>query len=137
MVKFKIIKDNSGKIISSKSIGKTNKIVLTQKESEEVVPEYYTYIDSNGNEQKYTGIISRSSDNVYGKSFEQHKVKLEYHPGVKQVNGNDEYFSYTDMSGVERMYTDDIEFDEKSNSYVGKIPSVKVTNKVIDIFEEK
>lgn len=135
MQKVKIIRKSNGKTVSKAVSNK--KPLLTKHVVNETINEYYTYIDSKGEEQKYVGIMSKSGDSFFGKTFEQHKVNLTYCPGVKHVAGNPEYFTYIDSNGNTCRYSDVIEYDEVNNCYIGKIPTVVVTNKVIDIFEEK
>ena len=135
MQKVKIIRKSNGKTIS-KAISKT-KPLLTKHIVNETINEYYTYIDANGVEQKYVGIISKSGDSFFGKTFEQHKVNLTYYPGVKHVVGNPEYYTYVDSKGNICKYYDTVQYDEVNSCYIGKIPTTFVTNVVIDIFEEK
>ena len=115
---------------------KTQK-VLIKHEKMTVVPEHYTYIDDNGNEQKYSGIISKSKDTIIGKTFDISKVELQFHPGVVTVVGVPEYFTYVGKSGVESIYEDKVHYDEEKNCYVGTILEKKITNTPVDIFEIK
>lgn len=111
--------------------------ILNRIIEEKIVPEYYTYIDSNGNEQKYGGILSRSNSGIYGKSIERHKVLLTYHPEVKNVVGIKEHYTYFDTYGNEFLYEGKVDFDEKTNTYTGVYEDIVINNTIIDIFEEK
>ena len=139
MAKIKIVKNSKGKVVSSSKIGEKlpERPVLEKHEVFETIAEHYSYIDSSGKEQKYVGIISKSSDSAVGKTFETHKVILKYHPAVEHVEGNDEFFTYIDSAGTEHRYTDKIEYDLEKNTYVGRITEHTISNKIVEIFEEK
>ena len=116
---------------------KIRKVVLNRKEIQTRVPEYYTYTDDNGNEQKYAGVISKVSSKLIGKLVDTHKVNLEFHPGVATIKGQNEHWTYIGEDGVKHVYEDDIKFDETSYSYVGIVKKYVMNNTLIDIFEEK
>lgn len=116
---------------------KIRKVVLNRKETETNVPEYYTYIDENGNEQKYAGVISKVSSNLIGKLIATHKVQLDFHPGVATVVGEKEHWTYIGDDGNNHIYDGEVMFDETSSSYVGIVKKYVMNNTLIDIFEEK
>lgn len=114
-----------------------NRIVLTKKEVENVVPEYYTYINENGEEHKYVGIVSKSSSSAYGKTVTTHKVALVEHPAIAHVNSEPERFTYISKDGTEKQYKGNVSFDEITGAYFGVLKEYGITNTVIDIYEEK
>lgn len=115
---------------------KTTKYVLSKKEAEKTTTEYYTYLDEQGVEHKYTGILSKSADNVYGKTIETNKVMLNYYPAIETVIGKPSMFTYLE-NGIEQRYLDKPMYDEETNTYFGIKREFIVNNTVIDIFEEK
>lgn len=116
---------------------KKTKVKLECHQTIKELPEYYSYVGEDDNEHKYLGIVSKSSSNdsdVFGKVFESHNVKLMFHPEIKAVAGNDEYFSFVDENGEEHVYKGIVEYDLSRNTYIGKVTDRSVEHKVIQIF---
>lgn len=124
-------------MINQRSTKTTQKqVTLTKHEKITNVPEHYTYIDDKGKEQKYSGIISKSSDKFIGKIFEPSVVMLKFHPTVNTVIGVPEHFTYIDANGKEYEYDGNVVFDENRNCYVGNLVETIITNEPIDLFKE-
>ena len=119
---------------STKTAPKT--VMLTKHEKIVNVPEHYTYIDENGKEQKYSGIISKISNGFIGKTFETSTVILKFHPAVNTVIGIPEHFTYVDAHGKEHKYEGTAVFDETRNCYVGNLVETTIINEPIDLFKE-
>ena len=99
--------------------------------------EYYSYTSEDGEEKIYNGIISKLDDNSYiGKIITIHKVELKYHPTVKSIDHQDEYFSYKDSFGNERVFVGEPKFDLEKNTYIGEVEEETLTDKVIKIYKE-
>ena len=98
--------------------------------------EYYSYVDNDGNEKKFSGIIVEKDGSYVGKTVMNHKVILTYHPEVKAVEGREEYFSYLNDEGKEIRFVGKPEYDLENNSYFGFIDNVSSTEEIIDIFKE-
>lgn len=132
MASFKI--SNTKKKVSK--IKNNPTIILKKHNKVEEVKEYYSYLDTDNKEKKYSGIISYSDGNYYGKVFEKHIVPLIYHESVNSVTGCDEYFSYIDENNEEKIFTGSPKFSFESNSYIGEIENVNIKEEIIDIFKE-
>ena len=114
------------------------RVLLTKHDEVKFSPEYFSYLDSNNQEIKFNGIVIKDEDGSYiGKQIIPHKVILEYHPTVKRVNAVNEYFSYLDDHGNEKIFTGVPEFDLENNAYVGVIEENVLTDRIIDIFKEE
>ena len=121
---------------SKKSV-KQNKIELVKHEAVNYEPEYYTYLNVNGEECKYSGIITTDIDGTYvGKVIKTHKVILDYHPRVEPVEHVDEYFSYIDNNGKEKRFIGQPEFNLDENTYFGYVTEDILNDEVITIFKE-
>ena len=121
---------------STSKLAKKAKVELDRHQSIKEFPEYYSYIDRDGNEQRYLGIVSKASNDseAFGKVFENHDVKLDFHPEVKAVVGNEEYFTFIDENGEERIYRGLVEYDLSRDTYIGKVTDRSAEHKVIQIF---
>lgn len=120
----KIISQPKGKYngvltLSSQSV--VDKELIYHPEVEEVngSSSYYSYINSLGEEVIYYGNIQKDEDKVpYFTYVERNLFDLKYYP---EILPQDEYFTYIDSDGQEKVYTNkDIEFNSKTNSYIGK-----------------
>lgn len=117
---------------------KISKIDLIHHEAVDYTPEYYTYINSNGESVKYSGLVVTDLDGSYiGKTITTHKVILKYHPAVKPVEAVDEYFSYEDNYGRERIFTGEPKFDLEKNTYYGEVVEDILHDKIVTIYKEK
>lgn len=116
---------------------KPKKVVLEKHVTSMATNEYYTYIGIDGEEHKYTGILTKSELSAYGKIFEDHKVDLIYHPEIKHVDAVSEYFSYIDENGNEHIFRGKVEFDLERNTYFGILREKEIKEEMIQIFEEK
>ena len=113
------------------------KIKLDKHPAKKEQVEYYSYITSDGEEKLYNGIISQLEDGSYiGKIINTHKVYLDYHPTVKSIDHQDEYFSYNDQFGNERVFVGTPKFDLEKNTYIGEVLEQTLTDKVIKIYKE-
>jgi len=123
---------------ASKGIKRNIKIALIHHPGQEYVPEYYTYTNANGEKLKYSGIVVTDLDGSYiGKTITTHKVILDYHPTVNSVEHVDEYFSYKDNYGRERVFIGKPKFDLESNSYYGEVTEDILHDEIVKIFKEK
>ena len=111
-------------------------IILTKCEKLTNIPEYYSYIDANGNEQKYSGILIKNGSSFIGKIFDLQVVNLDFHPGVKHIEGTPEYFTYIDVKGNEIKYNGEVKYDNEKNCYIGTYVETHINNKPIAIFKE-
>lgn len=132
MASFKI--SNTKKKVSK--IKNNPTVILTKHPKIEEVKEYYSYLDKDNKEKKYSGIISYSDGNYYGKVFDKHIVPLIYHESVESVIGSDEYFSYIDENGEEKIFTGSPKFSFETNSYIGEIEKVNIKEEIVDIYKE-
>lgn len=119
------------------STPKPVKIELTQHITPVQTNEAYVYIDENGEEKKYVGILTKSNHAAFGKIYDEHKVDLIYHPEVKHVDAVKEYFTYIDENNEEQVFKGKVEFDLERNTYIGVIQKRDIKEKMIQIFEEK
>lgn len=118
-------------------VKKNIKVELTKHDRIESKPEFYSYINAEGETCKYSGLISADIDGSYvGKVITTHKVVLEYHPTVTSVEHVDEYFSYIDNNGKERIFTGHPTFDLEKNTYVGEVNEEIITDEVVNIYKE-
>ena len=83
--------------------------------------EKFYYIDKEGNKKKYVGKIISNKDSYNGilttVLYEDVEKPLIYHAEVKEVKGNEEYYSYIDKNGEEAIYLDVVKRDDKGNLY--------------------
>lgn len=81
----------------------------------------FYYIDKDGNKKKYVGKIISNKDSYNGilttVLYEDVEKPLIYHAEVKEVKGNEEYYSYIDKNGEEAIYLDVVKRDDKGNLY--------------------
>lgn len=123
------VKDNTKKNI---------KVNLIHYPGQEYVPEFYTYTTADGNEAKYSGIVVTDIDGSYiGKTITTHKVILQYHPTVNSVSHVDEYFSYIDNYGRERIFTGEPKFNLETNTYFGEVTEDVLHDEIVNIYKEK
>lgn len=119
-------------------VKKNVKIALIKHEGQESSAEYYTYTNANGEKCKYSGIVVTDLDGSYiGKTITTHKVILDYHPTVESVEHVDEYFSYKDIYGKERIFIGQPKFDFKLNSYYGEVTEDILHDEIVTIFKEE
>ena len=129
---------NNQKTTHKPSIPQKLKVDLKYHEKTNHEPEYYSYINNEGQKCKYSGIVTRDIDGSYvGKTITTHKVMLQYHPTVVSVEPVDEYFSYIDNNGIERIFIGKPEFDAQSNTYFGNVTEEHLHDETISIFKDK
>ena len=110
---------------------------LIKHDKIEYTPEYYTYINSDGDSVKYSGIVIKNDDGSYiGKNIITHKVILQYHPSVQSVEHVDEYFSYLDNYDRERIFVGEPKFDLENNTYYGEVTEELVHDEIVKIYKE-
>ena len=127
---------NNSKPEVKKPVNKKVKVELIKHDAVEAKDECYTYKDSEGNDKKFSGIIIKDNDSYLGKVINTNKVILTYHPEVEEVEAQEEYFSYIDDEGKEKVFSGTPEFDLESNSYFGYIKETSYYEEVIDLFKE-
>lgn len=125
--------------VQASNSGKKNvKIDLIYHEGKEYTPEFYSYTNSNGEKVKYSGLVVTDLDGSYiGKTITTHKVILQYHPTVESVKHVDEYFSYIDNYGRERIFTGEPKFDLENNTYFGEVVEDILHDEIVTIYKEK
>ena len=81
----------------------------------------FYYIDKDGNKKKYVGKIISNKDSYNGilttVLYEDVEKPLIYHEEIKEVKGNEEYYSYIDKNGEEAIYLDVVKRDDNGNLY--------------------
>ena len=123
--------------VKQSTVKKNIKVELIKHDTVEAKPEFYTYINSNGDICKYSGLISQDLDGSYiGKVITTHKVELKYHPTVESVEHKDEYFSYLDNNGKERIFTGTPSFDLEKNAYVGEVSEDIINDELVKVYKE-
>jgi len=120
---------------STNKFGK-EKVILTYHDGIPGKKEYYTYIDTEGNEQKFedtTYTISKLSSTKYiAKKVSVSKVNLDFIPSKESVDYKPGYFTYNDNE----LYLNKPIYDKDSNSYFGINNIVKIYDKEIKLYEE-
>ena len=112
------------------------KVILTYHESTPEKKEYYSYIDSNGNEKifndpSYT-VSKISSSKTIAKKVNVSKVNLQFVPSKESIDYKHEYFTYNDG----KLFLDKPIYSELDNSYIGIFNKVKTYDKEIKLYEE-
>lgn len=131
-------KEQSANNAVKKPVQNKVKVELIRHESTAYEFGYYSYIDANGDKQKYSGILLNDIDGSYvGKTITTHKVILDYHPTVDTVEHVDEYFSYIDNNGIERVFIGQPKFNLETNTYFGEVTEDVLEDKIIEIFKDK
>lgn len=126
------------KPVEEKKVVKNVKVNLIHHEGRDYTPEFYTYTNSNGDKVKFSGLVVTDLDGSYiGKNITTHKVILQYHPTVESVEHVDEYFSYIDNYGRERIFTGEPKFDLEKNTYFGEVVEDILHDEIITIYKEK
>lgn len=127
---------NGSKPIVKEKVERKRRIELIRHPAVDAESEYYTYIDADGNKKKFSGIIINNNGSYIGKIVNTNKVILTYHPTVESVLPEDEYFSYIDKNGDEKIYSGEVEYDLEKNSYVGEVKEVTYYEEIVDLFKE-
>ena len=118
-------------------VKKNIKVELIKHERVEPKAEFYSYINAAGDICKYSGLISTDIDGSYvGKVITTHEVILKYHPTVESVEHVDEYFSYIDNNGKERIFNGKPTFDLEKNSYVGDVEEEIINDEIVNVYKE-
>ena len=129
---------NTKKKVTKKTIEKPKeKIILTYHDCIKETPEYYTYFDSENNEQLFTDssyIIAKVSSSKYtAKKNIVNKSFLEFIPKKETIKFKPAYFTYNDNE----LYLDKVIYDESTNSYNGILKISSLYDEKIIIYEEK
>lgn len=119
--------------------GKKNVRVLLKKyEQVDSKPEFYSYINTDGETCKFSGIVSQNEDGTYlGKVITTHKVPLIWHPTVESVKHVDEYFSYIGDDEREHTFTGDPQYDIEKNVYIGLVTENKIVDEIVNIYRDE
>ena len=136
--KKKVVRNNNidrKKVVSDKN--ESIKVKLTKYEGVNPSPEYFSYLNDNGEETKFSGIIINDDNSYLGKQILTTKVELTYHPKVESVKYSPEHFTFIDNNGKEKPFAGNPEFDLDNNAYVGTVIETVLHDQVIEIFEEK
>lgn len=128
---------NTTSKIKKPVVKKSKEITLIKHITQNNSTEYYSYLNADGVEVKYSGSITKKGNNYFGKIIESHKVILTYHPEVEHVDGNDVYFTYIDNKGNERIYSNEVLQDKESLTYTGIIDVEELKDTIIEIFAEE
>ena len=111
------------------------KIQLTYHGPINPVPEYFSYINADGEEVKLTDksymITKISSTKHVGKKTYVSKIPLTYVPAQEEIKHQPEFFTYNDTE----IYLDKPTYDEESNTYKGVLEVVDVYDKEIKLYE--
>jgi len=111
------------------------KVQLTYHDCVKSVPEYFSYINENGEEVKLTDksymITKVSSTKYVGKKSFVSKIPLTYISAQEAIEYQPSFFTY---NGNE-IYLDKPIYDEESNTYKGVLEVVDVYDKEIKLYE--
>ena len=111
------------------------KVQLTYYGCVNPVPEYFTYINADNEEVKFTDktymITKISSTKYVGKKTYVSKNVLTYIPAQEEIDYQPAFFTY---NGGE-IYLDKPIYDEDSNTYKGVLEVVDVYDKEIKLYE--
>lgn len=122
--------------INKQKIAKNKeKVQLTYHDCIASVPEYFSYINDNNEEVKFTDksyIITKISSTKYiGKKSYVSKIPLTYISAQEEIKYQPGFFTY---NGNE-IYLDKPIYDEESNTYKGVLEVVDVYDKEIKLYE--
>ena len=111
------------------------KIQLTYHGHINPVPEYFSYINADNEEVKFTDksymITKISSTKYVGKKTYVSKIPLTYIPTQEEVQYQPAFFTYNDG----QLFLDKPVYDEINNSYIGIFNIVKTYDKEIKLYE--
>ena len=112
------------------------KVILTYHGYVPAQKGYYTYIDSDNNEKIFDDLsytITKVSATKYNaKKTTLSKIDLKFVPEAESVEYCPAYFTYN----TNEVYLDSAIYDKESNSYIGKMTTMKVYDKEIRLYEE-
>ena len=139
VTKKKVIKnyniDRKYNIVNDKNKVRVN---LIKHEGVSFSPEYFSYLNDNNEEVKFSGIVIKDIDDSYiGKQMISNKVILEYHPNVESVSHSTEHFTYINENGKEKVFIGEPEYDLENNTYIGIVKENVLHDEIVEIFEEK
>ena len=127
---------NKKKVTRSIIKEKPKKIILTYHNCIQEIPEYYTYIDSDNNEQIFTDtsyMINKASLSRYiAKKTIVNKTYLEFVPKKDAIEYKPDYFTYNDNE----VYLDKAIYNESTDSYNGVLKTSELYDEKIIIYEE-
>jgi len=111
------------------------KVQLTYHGCINPVPEYFSYINDNNEEVKFTdksySINKISSTKYIGKKSFVSKVPLTYIPAQEAIEYQQAFFTYNNNE----IYLDKPIYDEETNTYKGVLEVVDVYDKEIKLYE--
>lgn len=115
---------------------KKEKVILTRHNEIERIPEYYSYIDSNNNEQIFNDtsyiIAKASASKIIAKKTTVSKINLDFIESKESVKAESGYFTYNGN----KKYIGKPEFDDTIGSYIGIFNNVNIYDKEIKLYEE-
>jgi hypothetical protein len=124
---------NVGNRRKSKTTNKQQKIELEQHISP-IIPAYLSYTD-NGIEKIYDGEVYKNSNGYIGINItvDEYPVYTE----ICNTYNNVDNYSYIDKDGYERTFNkmETLEFNEKTQTYMGVITEVNYEDTQVEIFE--
>jgi len=111
------------------------KIQLTYHGHINPVPEYFSYINADNEEVKFTDksymITKISSTKYVGKKTYVSKIPLTYIPAQEEIQYQSAFFTYNG----DEIYLDKPIYDEETNTYKGVLEVVDVYDKEIKLYE--
>ena len=111
------------------------KIQLTYHGPINAVPEYFSYINTDGEEVKFTNktymITKISSTKYIGKKTYVSKIPVTFVPDQEEIKHQPAYFTYNNGE----IYLDKPIYNEKTNTYQGVLEVVDVYDKEIKLYE--
>lgn len=129
-------KKNKSSVKSSTPKETSNRIYVKCYDEVKEIPSYYTYIDENGEEKKFTdksyNIFKVGTNKFVARKNSVEKIPLEYiqeKPTIQSQNG---YFQ--DENGKE--YQGKIFFDEENNTYFGIKKNMNLYHQKVELYEE-
>ena len=110
------------------------KIQLTYHDCVNPVPEYFSYINADNEEVKFTDksymITKISSTKYVGKKTYVSKIPVTYIPAQEEIKYQPAFFTYNG-----EVYLDKPIYDEENNTYKGVLEVVDVFDKEIKLYE--
>lgn len=118
------------------SISNREKVYLNYYPEVKEEQEKFTYMNSEGNEVKFTDpsylVYKTSLSKGEAKKVTVSKIPLNFVEGIKEVKYKPAYFTYN--SG-EEIFLDEPIYNEETNSYIGIVKVNNTIDKEIQIFE--
>ena len=128
-------RNNSNKPNKEIEYKNKEKIQLTYHGPINSVPEYFTYIDADNKEVKFTDktymITKISSTKYIGKKSYVGKIPVTFIPSQEEIKHQPSYFTYNNGE----IYLDKPIYNEETNTYNGVLEIVDVYDKEIKLYE--